>query len=100
VRIVLQIGVLHDGDVAGHQPDGRANGRPFAAVAVVAESADAGILGGQSLQFLPRAVAGAVVDTTNSNSRSSGTASTRRMIVANVQRSLYSGIRTESLRIG
>ena len=38
--------------------------------------------------------------TTSSKSRSSGTASTRRTIVANVQRSLYSGIRTESLRIG
>ena len=63
VGIVFQVSVLDDRHVARHVPDGRADGRALAAVPLVAEGADAGLGGGQLLQFLPRDRRTTVVDT-------------------------------------
>ena len=62
LRVVLQVAVLHDGDVARALADGPPDGRPLAPVAVLEEHADAIVPLGQLGEDLARAVLAAVVD--------------------------------------
>jgi len=61
-RVVLEVGVLDDGEISAGLLDGRAHGGAFALVHGMAEQPDGGVLGGQAGENIPSAVGRAVVD--------------------------------------
>ena len=61
-RVILEVGVLDNAEVAAGLFDGRAYGRAFAPVYLVAKKADARIAFRQTLQNEGGAVSGTVVD--------------------------------------
>jgi hypothetical protein len=61
-RIVLEVGILHDGEVAHGLADGRAHGRALASIALVPVEPDLSGLARQPLQNRVRAVSRTIVD--------------------------------------
>ncbi len=62
LRVVLEIGVLNEAEVALGMLDGGADSGAFALVYLVAEQADAGVAGGDFAEDVPGAVTAAIVD--------------------------------------
>src|SRR6266436_3134150 len=64
-RIVFEVGVLENRDVARHFGNGAADGGSFSSIARLAEEADLRMLIGEALGDLPTGVGGMVVDKHN-----------------------------------
>ncbi len=99
LRVILEVGVLDDPDVAAHMLDRRPDGLPLAHIDRLRDDLDPAVVCGQLLEDLEGVVREQSSTHTNSISQSTGEARTRSTMVRKVRDSLYTGIRTERVGI-
>jgi len=61
LRVVLEVGILNEAEIALGVADGGPDGGAFALVDFVTEEADPGFMGGEALEDVPGAIPGAVI---------------------------------------